>query len=148
MTTNTILTSNAAGTFGANSVDHDFKIEYNEVWSLSLQTPITSNTSFTLEYVGSRTVHADSSTVLNAPITIGGARPFPNLAAFTTIRWDGWALFNGVTVKATRRYAHGLSFDATYTWSRSIDDASDTGTTNAEYNLPQNPYNMPAEKGD
>ena len=28
----------------------------------------------------------------------------------------------------------------TYTWSKSLDDASDTGTTNNEYNLPQNSY--------
>ena len=148
LTMNSMLTSNSAGTFGPSGVNHDFKVEYNEVWNLSVETPISSNTSLTLEYVGSRTVHADSSTVLNDPPAMGAARPFPNLAAFPTIRWDGWALFNAMTVKATRRFTHDLSFDATYTWSKSMDDASDAGTTNAEYNLPQNPYNMPAEKGD
>jgi hypothetical protein len=85
-------------------------------------------------------VHADSSTAVNVPKTFGGSRPYPSLAAFTTIRWDGWATFNALTLKVTRRFARGLSFDADYTLSHSIDDASDTGTTNAEYNLPQNVY--------
>jgi hypothetical protein len=51
-----------------------------------------------------------------------------------------------MTLKAARRFRHGLSFDSTYTWSKSMDDASDTGTTNAEYNLPEDPYAMNLEK--
>jgi Carboxypeptidase regulatory-like domain len=138
--TENILTFNPTGAIGANSVNHVFAIEYNEVWNLTIQRQIAANTSVEAEYIGSRTVHADSATALNVPAAFGAARPYPELNAFTTIRWDGWATFNGVTFKATRRFSHGLSFDAGYTWSKSMDDASDAGTTNAEYNLPQNPY--------
>ena len=51
-------------------------------------------------------------------------------------------------IGASHRISHGLSFDGNYTWSHSIDDASDAGTTNAEFNLPQNIYanNSEAEK--
>ena len=135
-----ILVQNPNGAIGANSVNHDYRIEYNEVWNLTVQRAIAANTTIEAEYVGSRTVHADSSTAVNVPQAFGGPRPYPSLAAFTTIRWDGWATFNGLTLKITRRFARGLSFDADYTLSRSMDDASDTGTTNAEYNLPQNVY--------
>jgi hypothetical protein len=151
-TINNILSFNPNGAIGANSVNHDFAVEYNEVWNLALQRPVSSNTSIELEYVGSRTVHADSSTALNLPQPGPGAvqarRPYKDLNAFTTIRWDGWASFNDLTFKITRRFAKGLSFDGSYTWSHSIDDASDAGTTNAELNLPQNIYafNLAAEK--
>ena len=37
-------------------------------------------------------------------------------------------------------------FDANWTWSHSIDDASDPGATLNETNLPQNVYDLAAEK--
>jgi len=144
-TTQDILNANPNGAIGANGVNHNFAIEYNEVWNAALQKQI-GNTSLEIDYIGSRTVHADSSTSVNVPTAFGGPRPFPDLAAFSTIRWDGWATFEGMTLKAARRFRHGLSFDSAYTWSKSIDDASDTGTTNAEYNLPEDPYAMHLEK--
>jgi hypothetical protein len=155
-TENILAPSNykAPGTIGANSVDHDFRVEYNEVYNLSIQKQISSDTTIEAEYVGSRTVHADSSTVDNMPIlpspgtttAANARRPYPQLTAFTTIRWNGWATFNALTLKAERRFARGLSFETTYTWSKSIDDASDTGTTNNEYNLPKNSYAPQLEK--
>jgi Carboxypeptidase regulatory-like domain len=136
------------GTIGASSVNHSFRVEYNEVYNLSVQKAVSSNTTIEAEYIGSRTIHADSSTVDNMPVlpptgttsSANSRRPYPQLAAFTTIRWNGWATFNGLTLKANRRFSQDLSFETTYTWSKSIDDASDTGTTNNEYNLPQNSY--------
>jgi hypothetical protein len=147
LTTQNILASDPTGAIGANSVNHGFAIEYNEVWNAAVQRAITSNTTVEVEYIGSRTVHADSATAVNVPATFGGKRPYPSLNAFTTIRWDGWATFHGLTLKAARRFTNGLSFSSTYTWSKSMDDASDAGTTNAEYNLPQNIYQPALEKG-
>ncbi|HEX4134036.1 MAG TPA: carboxypeptidase regulatory-like domain-containing protein [Bryobacteraceae bacterium] len=146
-TTENILNFSPTGAIGANGVNHNFAIEYNEVWNAALQKTFGGNTSLEISYVGSRTVHADSATAVNVPAVFGGPRPFPELAAFSAIRWDGWATFHGLTVKATHRFNHGLSFDSTYTWSKSMDDASDAGTTNAEYNLPEDPYAMNLEKG-
>ncbi|PYU27487.1 MAG: hypothetical protein DMG32_06765 [Acidobacteria bacterium] len=150
-TTENILAQSPTGAIGANGVNHDYRIEYNEVWNLSLQRVIMANTTVEAEYVGSRTVHADSATALNVPVPGPGAvqqrRPYPGLAGFTTIRWDGWATFNALTLKVTRRLSSGLSFGADYTFSKSLDDASDAGTTNAEYNLPQNVYAPGLEAG-
>jgi hypothetical protein len=143
-----ILAANPTGAIGANSVNHNFAIEYNEVWNAAVQRALTPSTTVEAEYIGSRTVHADSSTAVNVPMTFGGPRPYPNLSAFTTIRWDGWATFNGLTLKAVRRFTNDFSFYSTYTWSKSMDDASDAGTTNAEYNVPQNVYAPTLEKAD
>ncbi len=153
-TMNNILAANPNGTITPNSVNHDFQIEYNEVWNATAEKAITTNTTFSVQYVGSRTVHADSSTAVNLPTPGPGAvqarRPFPNLNSFVTLRWDGWASFHGLTVRTTHRMSHGLTFDASYTLSHSIDDASDAGGTNAEFNLPQNIYapNLRVEKAD
>ena len=146
-TTQTILSGNSTAAIGANGVTHNFAIEYNEVWNAALEKQLTTNTSIEIDYIGSRTVHADSSTVENVPSVFGGLRPYPQLAAFNTIRWDGWATFNAVDLRYSHRLSRGLSFKSSYMWSKAIDDASDTGTTNAEYNLPQDPFAMPLEKG-
>jgi hypothetical protein len=144
------LTASSLGTVGGNDVNHNFKIEYNEVWNLTAERELGAGTSVSAAYVGSRTVHADSSTVLNVPLPAPGAiaarRPIPQLSQFNTIRWDGWASYNALTLSLKRRFAKGLTFNADWTWSHSIDDASDPGTTLNETNLPQNVYNSASEK--
>jgi hypothetical protein len=144
--TENILAANPTGALGANGVNHDFAIEYNEVWNVALARQIGPGTMVEAEYIGTRTVHADSSTAVNVPSSFGGPRPYPQLNAFTTIRWDGWATFHGLTLQVKRGLSKGVSFDTGYTWSKSMDDASDAGTTNAEYNLPQNAYAPALEK--
>lgn len=140
--TGDILTSNANGSIGGNNMDHDYRIEYNEAWSLSVQRLLTPTTLVEASYLGSRTIGADSSTVRNVPLpgpgAIGPRRPFPALSNFTSIRWDGWSTYHALTLKAEKRLSKGLTFAGNYTWSKSIDDASDPGGTSFEANLPQN----------
>lgn len=148
--TENALTASSLGTVGGNDVNHNFQIEYNEVWNLTVERELRPGTTVSAAYLGSRTVHADSSTVLNVPTpgpgTISLRRPIPQLSQFNTIRWDGWADYNALTLSARRRVAKGLTFDVNWTWSHSIDDASDPGTTLNETNLPQNVYNTASEK--
>jgi len=149
-TTANALSTSALGTAGGNNLNHDFAIEYNEVWNFSAERELNSNTTFTAAYIGSKTVHADSSTVLNVPVPGPGAiaarRPIPQLSQFNTIRWDGWATYHAATFSLKRRFARGLTYDANWTWSHSIDDASDPGATLNEANLPQDVRNLAGEK--
>jgi len=150
VTTENALTADTVGTVGGNNLDHNFKIEYNEVWNVNLERELSSSTLFSLAYVGSRTVHADSATVLKVPLPgrgpIGARRPIPQLSQINDIRWNGWAAYHALTVAAKRRFTKGLMLDANWTWSHSIDDASDPGATFNETNLPQNVYDLAAEK--
>jgi hypothetical protein len=149
-TTENALTANTVGTVGGSNLDHDFKIEYNEVWNLSLERELNPSTVLSLAYIGSRTVHADSGTVLNVPLpgpgSIAARRPIPQLSQIGDIRWNGWATYHAMTLSAKRRFANGLMFDANWTWSHSIDDASDPGATLNESNIPQNIYDLGSEK--
>jgi hypothetical protein len=138
------------GTIGGNNLNHDFKIEYNEVWNLTVEHEVTSSTLFSAAYIGSRTIHADSSTVLNVPVPGPGAiaarRPIPQMSQINTIRWDGWATYHAFTLSMKRRFTKALMFDANWTWSHSLDDSSDPGATLNETNLPQDVRNLAAEK--
>ncbi|MCU1340205.1 MAG: Cna domain protein [Bryobacterales bacterium] len=144
------LTAASLGTVGGNNLNHDFKIEYNEVWNLNLEREIARSSILSIAYIGSRTVHADSSTALNVPPpgsgNISARRAIPQLSQFNTIRWDGWATYHAFALGFKRRLSRGLTFDANWTCSHSIDDASDPGATLNEANLPQDVYNRAAEK--
>ena len=151
--TENILAASPTGSISANSLNHDFKIEYNNVWNLSIQRSLSSSTSFQAQYIGSYTVHADNLTLQNLfPDTalapgVGHVRPIPQMSGFQSVTWDGWEKYHALTLTLTQRAWRGLVIDSNYTWSKALDDASNPGSNNAGSNLPQDPMNIAAEKG-
>ncbi|MGE0407224.1 MAG: TonB-dependent receptor, partial [Candidatus Korobacteraceae bacterium] len=144
LTTRNILASTAAAP-GGNTMIHEYKPEYNQAWSLSVQHQLMPDLLYEVAYFGSRINHADNRTVLNVPVegpgNIAARRPAPQLAQVVAIRWDGWSSYNALRLRVEKRASHGLFLSANHTWSRSIDDASDPGGTEYEANLPQDVYN-------
>ena len=62
--------------------------------------------------------------------------------------------YNALQSSLRKRFSHGLSFLASYTFSKSIDDVSSFNITGSasrpvagENDLPQNPFNLAAERG-
>jgi len=149
--TQNILTSTAIGNIGGNNVDHDFSIEYAGTVSLSLQHMLTPATAIEVAYVGSNIQGADSSTVRNVPLPGSGAiaprRPIPGLSSFNSLRWDGYSEYHAGTIRIDRRLSNSFSVNANYTFSKSVDDASDPGGTTNEANLPQDVRDRDAEHG-
>jgi hypothetical protein len=150
-TTENIL--NTTGSLGGNNLNHDFKIEYNNVWNLSVQHSFSSTTSIEAQYIGSYTVHADNQALQNLfpdnALANGllHVRNIPAMSGFTTISWDGWEKYHALTLTLTQRLWHGLVVNSVYTWSKALDDASNPGPDNAGPNVPQDMNNYAAEKG-
>ncbi len=149
--TSDILTSTAVGNISGNTMDHDYRTEYTQTWTLSLQRQLTPSTVIEVGYMGNHTVGADNGGVLNVPLPgegpIDPRRPVPQLSSIRTIRWNGWGNYNALTARVERRLSGRLTLATNYSWSKSIDDASDPGPTAYEQNLPQNVRNLDAEKG-
>jgi hypothetical protein len=53
--------------------------------------------------------------------------PFPDLGGIGQVHYAGVSTYNSLQAKVEKRYSHGLTFLATYTWSHALDDASDAG---------------------
>jgi hypothetical protein len=134
------------------SIDHDFDNAYVQSWNLNVQRQFL-NTTVMLGYLGSKGTHLITRRNVNQPVN--GARPFPALSAtspilpgaalgnITEVGSSGNSSYNALLLTATRRLAKGLQFDASYTWSKSIDYTSfSTGGI-----LVQNSYDLANERG-
>jgi hypothetical protein len=147
--TETALLTAANGSVGGSTMNHDFRTEYARNWTASVQRQLAANTTIEVAYLRSDVFGADSSTVLNVPEPgpgpIAARRPIPALSNITAIRWDGYSIYNALTLKVAQRLTRGLAFSASYSISKAIDDASDPGATTHETNLPQDVRNVAAE---
>ncbi len=99
----------SSGSFSANNINHNYKIEYNNVWNLSVERSLSSTTSFQAQYIGSYTVHADNETYQNLfpdnalPAGPLHVRPIPAMSGFASVTWDGWEKYNALALTFTQR---------------------------------------------
>ena len=138
------------GTIGGSGLNYNYRSEFANSWSLNVQRLIGADWVLQAGYYGSHVSGADNSTFQNVPLPgpgpIDSRRPNPSLSGFKMIRWDGYSIYHSGTFKIEKRISRGVTFNANYTWSKSIDDASDVGTTFSETNIPQDVRNVRAEK--
>jgi hypothetical protein len=98
---------------------------YNIQWTASVERQLSNSTSVEVAYVGSEASHLDNSRNLNdappAPGAVQARRPYP---LWGTIRWvgsDAKSCYDSLQLRGERRFSHGFSFLAAYTWSHNID---------------------------
>lgn len=72
---------------------------------------------------------------LNTP-RINERRPDATLSRFVNLQNFGWSYYHAGTVKVTKRYSNGLSFNAFYTLSKTIDTGSEATFTVVDTNAP------------
>ncbi len=72
---------------------------------------------------------------LNTP-RVNERRPDPTLSRFVNLQNFGWSYYHAGTIKVTRRYGNGLSFNAFYTFSKTMDTGSEATFTVVDTNAP------------
>jgi carboxypeptidase family protein len=102
-------------------------------WSLQVQRALGADMSFTLAYAGMHGIHIPIANSFNAwdpygqgagfPSTI----PYPNFAGVTQYSTSAVANSNNLTATLQRRFSHGVSFQANYTWGHALDEISNGG---------------------
>lgn len=140
--------------------DPNQRSSYVEQVSLGPEIQLDTNTSLDVSYVGNfarkmnrlRNGNQGVVTGLDAKGHAILAFPYPNLNdaagnhAFLELATnDGNSNYNALLVSLKRRFAKGMAFGVSYTWSHNISDFVDNLTGGA---FPQNSYNYAAERGD
>jgi len=115
-----------------------FKAEQPTVyqWNLNVQHEVSKDILISAGYVGSRGVHletGDSSNVRGDAQIVNGQKFFPagsaprvnpNFRAVQLLGFNGDSYYHGLQLGVTKRYTAGLQFQASYTFSKSIDTNS------------------------
>jgi Carboxypeptidase regulatory-like domain len=146
---------NLAGVAGLapQSINHDFDNAYLQSWNVNLQRELARDLAVTAGYFGSKGTHLIIRRNINQPIN--GVRPYPSLSTaspilpgapvgnITQVESAGNSSYNAMWLTATQRLRHGFQFNASYTWSKSIDyNSFSTGGI-----VGQNSYDLRGDRG-
>jgi hypothetical protein len=120
---------------------------------VNLQQQLASDMAATVGYRGSRGRHLRITRNINQPVT--GVRPYAAVSASSPIlpgtplgnimqvESTGFSSYRALWAAVTKRLSRGLQFDASYTWSRSLD----TNSLNSSAFAVQNSYDIPGQYG-
>ncbi|HSE98518.1 MAG TPA: TonB-dependent receptor, partial [Blastocatellia bacterium] len=153
--------ANIPGIVALQTFEFEPEPSYVQQWNLSFQRELFYGTTATVAYVGSRGVHlttnANRNTSANFTVdSMGklfppGRNPLRNPAfgAIRAVLLNGDSYYNALQINVARRFARGLQFQMAYTYSKSIDTASDAaGIFQYEQGqLPQDPYDLRNDRG-
>jgi len=126
-------------------VSSDLKTPYIMQYNLAIQRQLPWNWDFTIGYAGSRGNHLIRVGDINlAPwIIANGNKVFqpqlgrrnPNFVGVWQRVTDAQSFYNSLQVSAMRRFAGGFRAQASYTFSRSVDDASGINSQDFSNNI-------------
>ena len=138
----------------ALAIQRDLRTGYMQHWNFNLQRQFGSDNLLEVAYVGSKGTKLLTARDINQPqpsVLPPGLpfvpRPNPRFDDIDLLESRANSNYNALQAKFQRRLSRGLSALASYTWSKSIDDASNFFTSAGDPNFPQNSYNVRAERG-
>jgi hypothetical protein len=164
-----------ATTVSFTAFDPHSPAQYVQQWNTSVQKSLHTNTSVEVGYIGSRGFHLQRAHLINntlpGPGPLGPRRPFKTLtfvpdttlppgstdaviqsttfpvSTINLLENSAQSWYDAAYVNLRRRYSHGLSFLANYTFSKSLTNAPDFRSAMDEASIPQNNHDLAAEKG-
>jgi len=157
-------------------------LPYSQDWDLNVQRSLASDLLFQIGYVGTKGTKLPRFIEGNPAIYLPGINPSTGQPNSTSSNADQRRLYSGCTLNdppsscvysstgliagianssynaletsLRKRFSHGISLFGSYTFSKSIDDASSFNMTGSaakpvagENDLAQNPFNLAAERG-
>ena len=138
----------------ALAIQRNLRTGYMQHWNLNIEREIGNHTVFEVAYVGSKGTKLLTARDINQPqpqILPPGLpfvpRPDPRFDDIDLLESRGNSSYNALQARFQQRLFHGLTSLVSYTWSKSIDDASNFFSSAGDPNFPQNSYNVAAERG-
>ncbi|HEV2397509.1 MAG TPA: carboxypeptidase regulatory-like domain-containing protein [Candidatus Sulfotelmatobacter sp.] len=164
------------------TVEPNLPLPYTQDWDLNVQRSFGSDLLFEVGYVGTKGTKLPRFIEGNPAIYVPGINPATQQPYSTSGNADQRRLYSGCTLNDSpssctyssagliagianssynaleaslrKRFSHGMAFLVSYTYSKTIDDASSFNMTGSaakpvagENDLAQNPFDLAAERG-
>lgn len=134
---------------------YDRRTPYTMQMMLNVQRELANNTLVEVGYLGSISHRLESLRAVNEAIpadprvdrrAVFERSPFPNFGRIQLVDNGGNGNYNSLGAKVTKRYSNGLTYLASYTWSKSIDTATAIRNQGGDTLFPQNSYCRSCER--
>ncbi len=106
-----------------SAIVKNYQEAYSEKWNFNIQQAIGGTAMLQAGYNGIRGNHLQEGIDENRLFPGGTGRPFPQYGSINMQTTGAISDYNALQVVFKKRASHGLSFNANYTWSHSLDDA-------------------------
>jgi trimeric autotransporter adhesin len=119
------------------AVDRNYRTPNAQTWTFSIQHDLSHGMFVEGTYTGTKGTNLDvylspNSAPPRTSLTSENRLPISNATTFTYDTPVGNSSYNGMMLRFSERFNRGISFRATYTFSKSIDDASTFAGTVAQ----------------
>jgi outer membrane receptor protein involved in Fe transport len=137
-----------APTLDAWTVDPNIRTPYIQNYNLNIEQALGKSMALQIGYVGSAGTKLFRFRDLNQHDPATGAFPFPAFNIVNQFESTSSSRYNSLQVTWKLRNLHGLNSQIIWTWSHSIDNASDGEDFVPNAAQPDNSLNPGAEKGN
>ena len=134
----------------ALAIQRNLRTAYTQQWNVSLQQELGHDRIVEVAYAGSKGTKLLGARDLNQPLPSAQAsnpRPVQQFADIDILESRGNSTYHSLQARFQQSLRHGLTALASYTWSKSIDDASSFFASAGDANFPQNSNDTRAERG-
>ncbi|MEK6408808.1 MAG: TonB-dependent receptor [Acidobacteriota bacterium] len=128
----------------------DLRTPYMQHWNASLQQELGKSRILEVAYVASKGTKLITARDINQPRpspVSPNLRPNPQFDDITFEESSANSSYNSLQVRFQQRLDFGLSVLSSYTWSKSIDNASSFFSSAGDPNFPQDSFNTAGERG-
>jgi hypothetical protein len=122
---------------------------YSQHWNLTIQQRLGSTRSLEIGYVGTKGTHLISARDINQPAPSTASpnlRPNPLFDDITAVESRASSTYHALQARFQQRLWCGVTVLSSYTWSKSIDDASGFFASSADPNFPMDSNNTRLER--
>jgi hypothetical protein len=114
------------GTLSVRPIEKNTRMDYVQQWNLGVQHQLGASLLVSASYVGTRGLQLFRATNINYPRLVGGvyARPYDGFTTIVQSQAGGTSDYHSAQLTIQRRFAHGASVLAAYTFGKALDDTT------------------------